>query len=68
METKIIFTCVHCGGTYAPETIEEVKRPIALRFCPYCDAVVNGEKDSRWLPRLRGRDERLKGFHKVFKP
>jgi len=61
-------TCVHCGDKYVPE-IEEGDEVLQEEcFCPYCDIVVNGTKDSQWLPCIRSREDRQrirKGFHEV---
>ena len=54
------YVCVHCKDEY---TAEKGIKDERKRYCPYCDAVVNGKPDYKWLP---GADDDLpKGFHRI---
>lgn len=54
MANEWIYQCIHCGDVF--------KNPKRLRFvnrlCPYCESVVRGQPDGRWLCK-NGRGEKL---------
>ena len=63
---KNTIICVHCGDEYIPEFKEGRVVRQEDCYCPYCNAVVNGEKDTHWLPSIVGDDERkVRGFHEI---
>jgi len=60
--TKLKYICVHCGDEYVSEIKMKDKRK---RYCGYCDVVVNGEPNSKWLPGASVDGIPTKGFHKI---
>ena len=55
--------CIKCSCEFKPD---ELLRDPQKKYCPYCDVVYCGPKDSTWLPSIVGDDERkVRGFHEV---